>query len=93
MVYRSDVKCEEIIGSGVATEDLVAQALSRPTVEMLSELYGRTHAFYALGHTLPAAVAFMATVTSDSERRRMAARALAMAGYEVSDLSSLAAQA
>lgn len=91
MVYRTDITADAVAASAVPTERLVELALSRPTVEGRSELYGRTHAYYSIAASLPAAVEFMGTVSGEAERRRIAARALALAGYELSDIRELAA--
>lgn len=88
-VYRSGNMRDAIIASEVATEQLVTLALTLPTAGG-SELWGRSHAWYAIAHTQPDAQVFMGTVSAETERRRIAAHALALAGYAPRDVRALA---
>lgn len=74
--------------SDVSTGRLTALALTAETVEGRSELFGRSHAFYSAGHTREAAAAFLQTVTLESEQRRIACTALAMAGIDLASIRS-----
>jgi hypothetical protein len=85
-MMRSEVEQAAIAESGVSTEKLVTLALTRPVRDLTNELYGRSHAWYAIASTQEQAREFIAAQTPD-EQRRMASRALAMAGYAASDIA------
>lgn len=89
MIYRTDTNRDEIIASDLQTEHLVTLALGLPVVDGRSELYGRSHAYYSIGHTREAALEYVNGVGDDTRRRHIAARALALAGYAVYDVRSL----
>lgn len=84
------VKREEIFTSDMATNRLAALALTLPVASNRNELFGRSHAFYAIAHTQADAIMFVLdSCTADVERRTVAARALALAGHTLAHLRTL----
>lgn len=84
-----ETRQEHIAASEFTTNRLMALALSLPTVPGKSELFGRDSAFYAIGADRAQAIEFMLNSPDDSVRRRMASRALAMAGYDAADILAM----
>lgn len=85
----ADHELPVIIASDLGTPKLVYHALTLPVAPLTSELYGRDQAFYAIAHTRAAAREWI-RAQPEPERRRAAARALALAGYRLADLEALA---
>jgi hypothetical protein len=76
----------EIYRSDMPTNRLAAAALTLGTVDGRNELFGRSHAWYSIASTQAAAIEFLMDVT-EIRRRRLAATALAKAGYQASQLA------
>lgn len=84
---------DEIYTSDITTIDLLAMALTLPTVPMYSNLHGRSHAFYAIAVTQVKAMAFVLdNRDAKGEPRIMAANALALAGYSRATLKDVLAE-
>jgi hypothetical protein len=77
---------DELLTSELPTERLLALAITLETVPGRSQLHGRDHAFYSIAHTQATAVEWVLIRTDPVERRRMAVRALADAGYTLANL-------
>lgn len=84
------IKDEELAihGSDMPTGRLLALALTLPTVDGRNDLFGRSHAWYAIASTQARAIEFAMEATTDY-RREMAARALSRAGHELHHLLTL----
>lgn len=74
--------------SDIATGRLIALALTLPVVKTRNDLFGRSHAWYAIAHSQARAVEFAMEATPE-DQRGMAARALALAGHELRHIRTL----
>ena len=74
-----------IAESEISTARLVELALTLHTREFCNQLYGRSHAWYAIDITQDRARAFLAA-HYETDQRRMASNALAMAGWTLRDI-------
>jgi hypothetical protein len=85
MPARYETEQEVIAASDVDTEVFLALALTLPVCDAGNFLMGRSHAWYAIAQTQYAAIEF-ALRQGPAKQRRIAANALAMAGYSLDDI-------
>jgi hypothetical protein len=84
---------DEMLLSQLENPRLLALALTLPTVPGRSELYGRSHAYYAIAASQQAAIEHVMTWAEQGGQHAlhvMAARALAAAGYDLAAIKALA---
>ena len=88
MPSRNDTERGLILESEISTTRLVLLALTLHTRDSGNELWGRSHAWYAIDITQDRARAFLAA-HDETGQRRMASSALAMAGWTLQGIAAI----
>ena len=88
MPTQNDYNRASIAESEVSTARLAELALTLHTRDFTNELWGRSHAWYAIAHTQEAAHEFLYAHDA-ADQRRMASSALAMAGWSAEGIAAL----